>query len=69
MGDMLEAQCERLVARLRQDNPAQELDAFAAVRNDRDIEAVAKAVLDAIDRAELEGGLDRLPTFVIKYVR
>jgi hypothetical protein len=30
---------------------------------------VAKAVRDAIDRDELEAGLDRLHTFVIKYVR
>lgn len=62
-------QCERTIARLRQDNPVQELDALVALGNERDFEIVAKAVRDAIDRDELEGGLDRLHTFVTKYVR
>ena len=65
----LRAQCERTVARLVQDSPVQELDALVALGNERDFEVVAKAVRDAIDRDELEGGLDRLHTFVIKYVR
>ena len=63
------AQCERTVARLQQDNPVQDLDALVALGNERDFEVVAKAVRDAIDRDELEAGLDRLHTFVIKYVR
>jgi hypothetical protein len=62
-------QCDRTVARLQQDNPVQELDALVALGNQRDFEIVAKAVRDAIDRDELEAGLDRLHTFVIKYVR
>jgi hypothetical protein len=61
--------CERTVARLQQDNPVQELDALVALGNERDFEVVAKAVRDAIGRDELEAGLDRLHTFVIKYVR
>ena len=65
----LRAQCKRTVARLVQDNPVQELDALVALGNERDFEVVAKAVRDAIDRDELEAGLDRLHTFVIKYVR
>lgn len=63
------AQCERTVTRLQQDNPVQELDALVALGSQRDFEVVAKAVRDAIDRDELEAGLDRLHTFVIKYVR
>jgi hypothetical protein len=63
------APCERTVARLRQDNPVQEVDALVAIGNERDFEVVAKAVRDAIDRNELEAGLDRLHTFVVKYVR
>lgn len=65
----LREQCERTVARLLQDNPVQEFDALVAIGNERDFEVVAKAVRDAIDRNELEAGLDRLHTFVIKYVR
>ena len=61
------AQCERTIARLQQDNPVQELDALVALGSERDFEVVAKAVRDAIDHDELEAGLDRLHTFVIKY--
>lgn len=62
-------ECTRTVARLQQDNPVQELDALVAFVNERDFEVVAKAVRGAIDRDELEVGLDRLHTFVVKYVR
>ena len=65
----LRAQCERTVARLTQGSPVQELDALVALGNERDFEVVAKAVRDAIDRDEPETGIDRLHTFVIKYVR
>ena len=84
MGDMLEyertaggatkiralrEQCERTVARLVQDSPVQELDALPRSGTSAASRVVSKAVLDAIDRDELEGGLDRLHTFVVKYVR
>ena len=65
----LRAQCERTVARLLQENPVQELDALVAIGNERDFEVVARAVRDAIDRDELEASLDRLHTFIVKYVR
>jgi Abortive infection C-terminus len=67
--EQLLAQCEQTVARLQRDSPVQEVDALVAVGNQRDFEVVAKAVRNAIDRDELEAGLDRLHTFVIKYVR
>lgn len=62
-------ECRKIVSRLLQAGPVSELDALMAVTNDRDFEAVAKAVRDAIERNEPEAGLDRLHTFVIKYVR
>ena len=61
--------CRRTVARLIQDGPVPELDALSAVSDKRDFEAAAKAVRDAIDHNEPEAGLDRLHTFIIKYVR
>ena len=67
--DVLVRECERTVARLRQDSPVKEVDAIVALGNERDFEIVAKAVRNAIDRDELEAGLDRLHTFMIKYVR
>jgi len=61
--------CRRTAARLMQDGPVTELDALTALSDDRDFEGLAKAVRGAIERAEPEAGLDRLHTFVIKYVR
>src|ERR1700730_6352528 len=65
---LLEA-CRRIVTRLLQDNPVAEADALAAISDDRDFDTVAKAVREAIEKNEPEAGLDRLHTFVIKYVR
>jgi hypothetical protein len=65
---LLEA-CRRVVARLLQHSPVPEADALAAISDDRDFDTVAKAVREAIEKNEPESGLDRLHTFVIKYVR
>lgn len=61
--------CRRAVTRLQQDSPVAELDALAALSDERDFETVAKAVREAIEKNAPESGLDRLHTFVIKYVR
>jgi hypothetical protein len=61
--------CRRIVARLLQDQPVPELEALAAISDEKDFETVARAVRDAIGKNEPETGLDRLHTFVIKYVR
>jgi hypothetical protein len=61
--------CRRVVARLAQDRPVPELDALTATGDERDFEAAAKAVREAIKKNEPEAGLDRLHTFVIKFVR
>ena len=58
----------RIAARLTR-SPVPDLDALMAVNYERDFEAVAKAVRDAIDSNQPEAGLDRLHTFVMKFVR
>jgi hypothetical protein len=62
-------ECRQIVERLKQSGPVAELDALAALSDERDFETVAKAVRDAIQKNQPESGLDRLHTFVIKYVR
>jgi hypothetical protein len=61
--------CRRTVARLTQNTLVSELDALTAVTSEPDFEAVAKGVREAIEKNNPESGLDRLHTFVIKYVR
>jgi hypothetical protein len=61
--------CRQFVARLLQESPVTELEALTAISEERDFETVAKAVRNAIEKNEPESALDRLHTFVIKYVR
>ncbi len=61
--------CRQIVVRMTQDGPVAELDALTAISDERDFETVAKAVRETIQKNQPEAGLDRLHTFVIKYVR
>jgi Abortive infection C-terminus len=61
--------CMKIVARLQQASPVADLDALSATADDRDFEAVAAHVREVIEKNEPEAGLDRLHTFVIKFVR
>ena len=46
-----------------------EIEALKPNTNDRDFEALARSVKEYIKRNEPETGLDRLHTFVVRYVR
>jgi hypothetical protein len=65
----LVSQCRATALRLTQGGPVVELDALAVPTDDRDFEIVARAVRDTIDKNQPEVGLDRLHTFVVKYIR
>ena len=62
-------ECRRIVSRLARDGPVAELDALTAIADERDFETIAKAIRETIERHKPETGLDRLHTFVVKYVR
>lgn len=62
-------ECRAIVARLRQGSPVLELDALSLIADERDLDVVARAVRDAIDRNEPGTGLDRLHTFTTKFLR
>lgn len=61
--------CRKIAQRLLSDQPVAELDALAATADERDFEVVAEHVREAIEKNQPEGALDRLHTFVIKFVR
>lgn len=61
--------CRKIAQRLLRAHPVTEIDALAAIVEERDFEVVAQHVREAIDKNQPEGGLDRLHTFVVKYVR
>ena len=54
---------------MMRDTPVTELDALTATVDERDFETVAQHVREAIEKNQPEAALDRLHTFVIKYVR
>ena len=62
-------ECRRAIVRLAQDGTVPEIDAFTSVTDEKDFETVAKAIRDTIEKNQPEAGLDRLHTFVVKYVR
>lgn len=61
--------CRKIAKRLLLDTPVAELDALTATGDERDFERVAQHVREAIEKNQPEAALDRLHTFVIKYVR
>lgn len=62
-------ECQRIVTRLQQGGTVTELDALVAEPDARDFDIVAKQVREAIDKNQPEAGIDRLHTFVVKFIR
>lgn len=63
------ANCQNIAQRLLSDQLVAELEAPAATGDERDFEVVSQDVGEAIKKNQPEGALDRLHTFVIKFVR
>lgn len=61
--------CEQIVKRLEASAPVPELQAINPNTAERDFAALAKAAREAIERNEPQAGLDRLHTFLIRYLR
>jgi hypothetical protein len=62
------AEGHTIASRLLSSAPVAELDAITPNTDDRTFEALAKSVRESIDNNQPETGLDRLHTFVVKYV-
>jgi hypothetical protein len=58
-----------IAARLMTGGAVEDADALQPNSQERNFEALAKAVREAIDRDQPEVGLDRLHTFAVKYIR
>lgn len=61
--------CRKIAQRLLSDQPVAELDSLTAIADERDFEVVAEHVREAIEKNQPEGALDRLHTFVNKFIR
>jgi hypothetical protein len=62
-------ECRRIAARLMQGAVVHEIDAIQAPAGEPDFETVVREIHDVIRRNQPESGLDRLHTFVVKFVR
>lgn len=61
--------CLKIVQRLTSGSPVPEIGAIVPNSDGKDFEVLAKSVRESIERNEPEIGLDRLHTFVTKYLR
>lgn len=66
---VLVAACRKIAKRLLDSAPVADLDAIAPNSPSRTFDALAKSVRESIENNEPEAGLDRLHTFVVKYMR
>ena len=67
--DRLFEECERIAARLRDSAPVAAIDAITPEGSERGFEVLVRAVRDSIEKNEPEAGLDRLHTFITKFIR
>lgn len=61
--------CRRAVDRLIAESPVPNLDALNPNTAERDFEVLARTVRESIEKNEPESGLDRLHTFLVRYLR
>jgi len=66
---LLIEKCRCTAVRLLQSSPVPEIDAIVPNAPGRTFETLARSVRDSIENNEPEAGLDRLHTFVVKYIR
>lgn len=62
-------ECRKIAGSLLCNQPVTELEALTAISDERDFEAIAEHIREAIEKNQPEAALDRLHTFVIKFVR
>ena len=67
--EQLHESCRRVVQRLSQSAPVPEIEAITPNTTEKDFATLAKSVREAIEKNEPKSGLDRLHTFVVKYMR
>ncbi len=62
-------ECVKISERLKQESIVEHIDAIQANSDDKDFNLLAKSIKESIEKNEPEVALDRLHTFVVKYIR
>lgn len=62
-------ECKKIVMRLQNTSPIENIDLLTPNSNERDFTLLAQSIRESIEKNQPEQALDRLHTFVIKYIR
>jgi hypothetical protein len=62
-------ECYRIVERLQQESVVENIEIIQPYSDDRDFSLLVKSIQEGIQRNEPEAELDRLHTYVVKYIR
>lgn len=62
-------ECQKIGIRLKQDIIVEEIEVIREVEDDKDFSLLAKSIRESIEKNEPEVALDRLHTYVLKFVR
>jgi len=67
--EALMVKCQRIAERLQQGTPTEEFDAITEELAEKDFELLVKSIRASLNSNDPEAGLDRLHTFVTKFIR
>jgi hypothetical protein len=62
-------ECSKIASKLMEDTIVEEIDVIREVVDDRDFSLLAKSIRESIEKNEPEVALDRLHTYVMKFIR
>tara|TARA_R110002126_G_scaffold84354_1_gene205107 strand:- start:1954 stop:2790 length:837 start_codon:yes stop_codon:yes gene_type:complete len=69
LSERLHKECEKISKRLKSDTIVSEIEVIKEVEDDRDFSLLAKSIRESINKNEPEVALDRLHTYVMKFIR
>ena len=62
-------ECQKIIEKLRSDIPIDDIDALTPNSSDKDFALLATSIRESIEKGDPVSALDRLHTFVVKYLR
>lgn len=62
-------ECLKIAKKLKEEKIVEEIEVIKEIEDDRDFNLLAKSIRESIDKNEPEVALDRLHTYVMKYIR
>lgn len=66
---VLYEECDKIISRLQNTSPIENIDLLTPNLNERDFTLLAQSIRESIEKNQPEQALDRLHTFVIRYMR